>query len=332
MKLIVLLDITIADTNLGNVIIMSAAEKHLRKVFPHAFFVRVSSFDGLGPPAKELVREADHIFLCGANTLYSHIWLFKPWRIGIRDALLMRNKVITVGVGWMRHKRLSEFWMAPDPYTRVVYQLALSKEHHHSVRDNYAERRLSELGFMVLNTGCPSLWSLSREHCEGIPKEKGASVVTTLTCYRQDLGADRMLFNILRRSYDKVYFWAQQPKDWAYAQMVFGKDKEAVEFLPPSLEALDELLTSEASVDYVGTRLHAGIRALQRQRRTIIVGVDDRSLEMKKDFNLPVVLRGEWELLEEWVHKPLEIRVRVPEQNIRSFMEQFQERALQEEL
>lgn len=323
MRMIVLLDITIADTNLGNAIIMSAVEQNLRKVFPSDFFVRVSSADGLGPSARELVRHADLVFLCGANTLYSHLWLFKPWRVGIREAFLMREKVVTVGVGWMRHKRLSERWMSPDLYTQIVYRLALSKEFYHSVRDSYAERKLREMGFKVLNTGCPSLWSLSGDHCKSIPSAKGRFVITTLTCYREDLEEDRKLFHILRRHYEKVFFWPQQPKDSDYARKVFGGEMSAIEFIPPTLEALDSFLKSDLDVDYVGTRLHAYIRALQQGRRAINVGVDDRALEMAKDFGLVVVPRGEWGFLEELIKRPFESQIRVPHEVVQLFKEQF---------
>lgn len=68
MRTIVLLDITIADTNLGNTIIMSAVEKHLRQIFPQDFFIRVSSFDGLGPRARELV---------GVLSLFSFVALIR---------------------------------------------------------------------------------------------------------------------------------------------------------------------------------------------------------------------------------------------------------------
>jgi len=320
--MIVLMDITVADTNLGNAIIMSAIEKYLRQTFPDAFFVRVSSFDGLGPPGRELVKAADLIFLCGANTLYSHLWLFKPWRVGLRDALMMKGKVVTVGVGWMRHKRLSERWMAPDLYTRIIYHLSLNKTFYHSVRDRYAEAKLRSMGFKVLNTGCPSMWMLSEAHCKSIPQEKGKYVIMTLTCYRKDVKADRRLFEILRQNYDKVFFWPQQPGDLPYACEVFSSDRNVI-FLPPSLEALDDLLKSNLSLDYVGTRLHAYIRSLQYGRRGINIGVDDRASEMAKDFNLVVVPRGEWLRLEELIQQPFETAVRVPTERIRLFLEQF---------
>lgn len=235
----------------------------------------------------------------------------------------MRNKVVLVGVGWMRHKRLSERWMKPDFYTRMVYRLALSKDYYHAVRDNYAESKLRELGFKVLNTGCPSLWSLSKEHYQVIPKKKGRFVVTTLTSYRRNLEADRTMLNILRRHYEKIFLWPQQPDDWFYAQEVLRGEANFVEILPPSLEAYDEILSSNESIDYVGTRLHAYIRALQHRRRAINIGVDDRALEMAKDFNLIVIPRGEWTLLEDLIQQPFETRIQIPEENISFFKQQF---------
>ena len=47
--------------------------------------------------------------------------------------------------------------------------------------------------------------------------------------------------------------------------------------------------------DYVGTRLHAGILALNYRKRTLIIAVDNRAAEMKTDINLPVIARGDLE-------------------------------------
>ena len=56
--------------------------------------------------------------------------------------------------------------------------------------------------------------------------------------------------------------------------------------MSPTLEAFDNLLESEIDLDYIGTRLHAGIRAIQKKRRSIIIGVDNRALEMQKTLIL----------------------------------------------
>jgi hypothetical protein len=42
-------------------------------------------------------------------------------------------------------------------------------------------------------------------------------------------------------------------------------------------------------VDFVGARLHGGIRALQRGRRTLTIALDNRAREIAGDTGMPVV-------------------------------------------
>jgi polysaccharide pyruvyl transferase WcaK-like protein len=77
-------------------------------------------------------------------------------------------------------------------------------------------------------------------------------------------------------------------------------------------------------VDCVGTRLHAGIRALQRKRRAIILGVDNRAEEMGHDFDLPVVARGKVALeLEAEINGYWETRICIARQAIAACKGQF---------
>lgn len=62
-----------------------------------------------------------------------------------------------------------------------------------------------------------------------------------------------------------------------------------INVLPATLKAYDEILQSEESLDYIGTRLHGGIRALQHKRRSMIIAIDSRARSFKNDFNLPVI-------------------------------------------
>ena len=79
----------------------------------------------------------------------------------------------------------------------------------------------------------------------------------------------------------------------------------------------------EGIVDYVGTRLHGGIRALQKNIRTIIIGVDNRALEKKKDFHLPVIDRNEIEDLEYLIQKDYKLDIKLPNDNINKFKKSF---------
>jgi len=69
-------------------------------------------------------------------------------------------------------------------------------------------------------------------------------------------------------------------------------------------------------VDYVGSRLHGGIRALQFKKRTLVIGIDHRSAEIANDTGLPVLRRTEMNGLETWVNGNLPTRINLPTDNI----------------
>ena len=66
------------------------------------------------------------------------------------------------------------------------------------------------------------------------------------------------------------------------------KKTNEIEIINPHLSDYDNFLKKH-EVDFIGTRLHGGIRALQHKRRSIIIGIDNRATELNRDFNLPVV-------------------------------------------
>ena len=280
LKKVVILDTWVNDTNLGNKFIMEAVCNELRDLFPHSFIYQVPALEYVRA-GRQLIEQADFVFLAGTNLLSSDMNKTSEWRLRLSDILWMRN-VILMGVGWWQYQNFT-----PNLYTRILLKGVLSKTYIHSVRDSYTAARVKALGLKVLNTGCPTLWGLTKEHCAEIPESKSENALLTFTEYNQKPSEDRLLFEIVARNYEVVYFWPQMYGDYHYAKTICGKE---VVFIDPSIEALDDLLRREA-VDYVGTRLHAGIRALQHKRRAIIVGVDNRAIEAAKDFNLPVVNR-----------------------------------------
>jgi hypothetical protein len=163
------------------------------------------------------------------------------------------------------------------------------------------------------------MWSLTDEHCEGIPGRKSDSVLVTFTEYNQNQGYDSRLIEILREKYSNIYFWIQQPKDYKYMYSIYGN--KAI-YVQPSLQALDEVLTLD--IDYIGTRLHAGIRALQNKKRTLILAVDNRAIEISKDTNLPVVPRNDWESITSWIESDYTTQIILPWSNIDKWKSQFQ--------
>ena len=75
----------------------------------------------------------------------------------------------------------------------------------------------------------------------------------------------------------------------------------------------------------MGTRLHAGIHALNRKVRSLILAVDNRATEMGHDFNLPVVQRNiSSEQLKKLIMEDRETKVIIDEKAIDKWKAQFQ--------
>ncbi len=280
MKKIVILDTWINNANLGNKIIFESVHSIALSMFPDSFIYQVSALEYVNA-GQDLLRKADYIFLAGTNQLSSDMNSTSEWCAEPEEDFWQR-KVILFGVGWWQYQDF-----LPNEYTQRLLRNTLSASHHHSVRDSYTADRLQNLGFKAYNTGCPTLWSLTTEHCKKISYTKSDSVVLTFTEYNQKPEFDRELFEIVSNTYSKIYFWPQQYLDYFYAKEICG---DRIEFVNPSTEAFDDLLMN-VEVDYIGTRLHAGIRALQKGRRSLIISVDNRAQEISKNFRLPVLLR-----------------------------------------
>ena len=122
-------------------------------------------------------------------------------------------------------------------------------------------------------------------------------------------------------NYKKVYFWPQGTKDMEY----FGtfSQTENITVISPGVKAYSMLL-SEKDVDFVGTRLHAGIYAMQHKRRTIILSVDNRARDMAKSYKLHVLDRAS-DKLEEKINSEFATDVKINEENIRIWKSQFKD-------
>ena len=176
----------------------------------------------------------------------------------------------------------------------------------------------------VVNTSCPTTWSLNEEHCKRIPTRKASKVVFTVTGHKPS-DSDRLMLSTLGATYDELHFYPQQLGDMEYFMSVADeKTLEKVNIIPPSLNAYD-LFLSENDTDYVGTRLHGGIRALQHGIRSIIIGIDDRSLEIQKDINLSVLARKDMQELGAMLSSEFSTELTLPLLDIQRFKNQFQQ-------
>ena len=90
-----------------------------------------------------------------------------------------------------------------------------------------------------------------------------------------------------------------------------------------SFEEYDKFLV-ENDCDFVGTRLHAGIKAMQRYRRAIIIIVDNRARSMKRDYNLNCIERDNIdEQLETYINGDFKTDIHLNTSNIEKWKNQF---------
>ncbi len=313
MKTISILDTSVCSSNLGDQIIMDSVKDFLQNLYGDALFIHMPTHDVISKQSYRFMRNSNLIFVGGTNLLSSNMNHYNQWKVNLWDSLFIKN-IILMGVGWWQYQD------KPNFYTSILYKRLLSKQYLHSVRDSYTEQQLKSVGITnVINTSCPTMWGLTEEHCASVPKTKSEFVLVTFTEYNQKKKWDSKLIELLKSKYSQIYFWTQQPKDYEYMQSIYGRQ---VVYLQPNLKALDEIL-SKPNFDYIGTRLHAGIRALQYQRRTLILSVDNRADEIAKDTNLPVIRRDDIASVKNWIDSSYETKIKIPQANIKLWKKQF---------
>ncbi len=313
MRLIALLDTSVSSDNLGDEIIMDAVRHELLEALPDAYFTTVATHDYLGRIGRKILKQAEFGILGGANSVGSQMFRGANWKLSPIDLPAMQDKIVLMGVGWQ------DYHPAASRYARHVYNRVLSRKYTHSFRDSYSLGKGQQLGRKMSNTACPTMWRLDAAHCAAIPTTKAPSAVAALTYYRPDPENDRKLMTKICASYDKVYFWSQQAEDWDYLHSL-GDFK--VELIHPNVRAYTDLLESE-DVDFIGSRLHGGIRAMQKGRRALIVIVDNRAAEIGRDTACPTVARDDHDRIAAWIAGSAAVQIRLPMEAIDAWRSQF---------
>lgn len=263
----------------------------------------------------KIISNHDLKLITGTNLLTSSMNAIGVWKHP-QDFTKISN-VGLMGVGW------GLYTGKPNYYTKVFLNSILSKSFIHSVRDSYTLEKLNSIGVSnVLNTACPTMWNLTTDFCEKIPKKKSENVVTTVTDYDKNIKKDFKMLDILLKNYNKVYVWIQGEHDLEYLRRYERFNNLVV--IKNSLAAYTKVLQSQASIDYVGTRLHAGIHALNNKRRSIIIAIDNRATEIAKDTKLPIIERDNVsEKLDLVINKSFQTSIRLPLGNINKWKAQF---------
>ena len=313
MEKVVLLTPAIKSVNLGDSYIEKRCIEELD--FAANTANRVSTHVRPGNGDIEAMRKADLVLVTGSNLLSGNVH-HSQWKLPKDFSAL--SQVCLMGCGWSGYGDCNDF-------SRRFYAEILNNGWIHSVRDRYTLEKLHRAGVEnVLYTGCPTMWTLTEEHCASIPGQKGKAVVTALTSYQADPDLDSVQLQILFDHYDKVYFWSQTAQDMNYINsLLLNSEKERLIVLPNNLDLFAQILKSEKP-DYIGNSLHAGIMALANGCRSKIIAIDNRAVEIGNDTNLPVLLRKDLkDELETAIYSTGPTLIKLPWDNINCWKEQF---------
>jgi polysaccharide pyruvyl transferase WcaK-like protein len=271
---IALLDTSLESDNEGDRIIV---ESILRAIPELVGVRRFTTHRHLTMPELVAASRYDFLVLTGTNAFTSIRRPAEPWRLGVKEVTAFRGKVIPVGVGWRGYEGALSQPMVK--WYRRVFAPGMEV----SVRDSHSELQLRTAGIPVVNTTCPTLWSLPDLLPPSSPVPE---VVATVTYYAPMASQDQYLLAQLAQRFVSVSIWPQSYNDLRYLEQL--QIPTNVTIIEPGLESFDHRMIGRA---YVGTRLHAGIRAAQLGQPALVVAVDNRAREIGADTCFPVIMR-----------------------------------------
>ena len=317
MKKIFLFEPCIGSENVGDHIIVDSIKHEMHELFSPSFCIELPTHTPLSNRYMYFLGKSNYKFILGSNLIVGDlnpIIHLKQWNLTPLTLPNIKNAIL-IGVGAQQYNQKFTF------LTKISYKWLFKGNTLHSVRDSYTEKLLKNIGIdNVINTGCPTMWSLTPTLCTLIPSKKAKEAVLTLTDYKPNPERDNHIIEVLKQDYSKVFFWPQGHRDYSYFKTL--KKTNEIEIINPHLSDYDNFLKKH-EVDFIGTRLHGGIRALQHKRRSIIIGIDNRATELNRDFNLPVVNQENISNLSKIINSNFKTEIILPKTNIQTFLSQF---------
>lgn len=323
MKNIVLFDTSVGSLNQGDNIIMKAIKENIKDILENNFVVTMPTHTPCFYKFQEKnenkrfahIKNCDYKFVCGTNIInYDMKGKWPNWNIYIKNCMEYCGSVL-IGAG---SSGIPENYEVSS-YTKKILNKILSRDYVHSTRDEKTKKVLENMGFKAINTGCPTMWNLTKKFCEEINKTKLDSVIFTFTDYLPDTVYDQLLIDKLKENYDNVMFWPQGSKDYQY--FMSKRNINGIKVISPDIYSFSDALN--AGADYIGTRLHAGIFAMQHKMRAFILGVDNRSIDISKNFGINVIMRSELDNIGSIINRDYTTLVDIYEERIAEWKRQF---------
>lgn len=310
---VLIYDVALETDNLGDEIIMQYANKVIQELFPQSTAFHVPTHRVPSLSEYEVIQKSDISLVCGTNMLCPNVDQYNLWRMP--DIGVMNDLIVFMAIGANSYGDFTET-------SSDLYRAISNKQYRQSARDRYTSCKMDEMQIPNLYTGCVTMWGLTSEVCATIPRKKADQVITTITAHRDKSYLEQFYRDILD-SYDTVYFWPQGDRDLeVFNALSIERDKVIV--VPRTLADFESVLRSnQGAIDYVGSRLHGGIHALNHGVRTIVVEVDNRAIEIAKDTNIPSINSKEIAGLKELIHSELEFNIAMPWDAINEWKSQF---------
>ena len=149
----------------------------------------------------------------------------------------------------------------------------------------------------------------------------GVSIhIVTLTASKVKDDRDQYIIDLLQEEYSEVYYWVQGIEDYDYLHRFENVDN--IKIVPPTKDAYHALLCMD-DLDYVGTRLHAGVYAMRHRKRAIIIVIDERAREINKSNNLNCLEKDNIEELPMMINNTFETKIIMPFDRIEQWKKQF---------
>ncbi len=323
MKRIILFDTSVATQNKGDEIIMESIRQVMQPVlkdaFVHSYPTHLVSFPfahNFSSPKARLANVSNYKFICGTNLFWTRMFRINPLlNVNIFNCGPYTGSVL-LGVGYDAEQCGEHI----GPYSRYLWRKVLSHEYIHSTRDDKTKKYLEMMGLKAVNTGCPTLWPLTPKHCAQIPTKKADKVVFTLSSTGGEKPEnDKQIIELLLKNYKEVYFWSQT--FGGFKSVKSYPQASRLKYINPDLGAYCAFL-QENDVDYIGTRLHGGVYAMQQKKRAIILSVDHRAEEFKK-YNIQSLSEYDLIGLENMINTDFQTKITIDYGVIEKWMGQF---------
>jgi Polysaccharide pyruvyl transferase len=306
-----------SSANLGDLIIQEAVMRELNWLFKDSQISHIATHDFPTPQQLFSTLTTPLVFVGGTNLISSRMDHYMQWKTTFLQKAWV-GKAILLGVGWQTYQ------VKPNFYSRWSLRAVLSRRFLHSVRDSYTQSQLQLAGIHnVINTGCPTMWALQDVRPDEIPAQKSENALVMLTDYSKRPESDRRFLELVGSKYKRVYAWAQGRGDEAYLTELANSLELPIQMIDHSYEDFQNFLKSEIQFDYIGTRLHGGVKCWLCKRRSLVIAIDNRAIEIAKDTNLPTVEREDLAGIEAWIEGSHRLDLRLNTTAIAQWKSQF---------